>query len=177
MRWALRFNAHSFMNKVKYLAVLLAIIFVIPIRVLIIAEAGKSFGPVYILCVPAGETVIIKYVHSVERTPWHHYYVVTANNKLKLVAMRFQSFGAGVPDYAPTARIIDGWIEYAGYDQEFSNLLWNVQSSLEHRFEMHGKDIYFGDLVSDQGNALIRVAYRPIFYYLLTQNQFRRLRR
>ncbi|MDP3488425.1 MAG: DUF1850 domain-containing protein [Bacillota bacterium] len=164
------------MNKAIYLAVLLAILCVIPLRVIIITETGSSFLPVYVSRVQKGETVVIKYIHSVERTPWHHYYTITGSNKLKLVAMRFQSFGAGVPDYAPIARMIDGWIEYSGYDQEFSSLLWNVQSSLEHRFEMHGKDVYFGDLVSDQGNALIRVAYRPILYYILTQNQFRRLR-
>ena len=160
------------MNKAKYLAVILAIIFVIPIKVIIITETGKGFAPAYISRVQAGETVTVKYIHSVERTPWHHYYVITTNNKLKLVAMRFQSFGAGVPDYAPTSRMVDGWIEYSGYDQDFSSLLWNVQSSLEHRFELRGVDIYFGDLVSDQRNAVIRVAYRPILYYLLTQNQF-----
>ena len=162
------------MKKIKYVVVLLVILFIFPIRVLIVAEADKGFVPAYISRVQAGETVIIKYMHSVERTPWHHYYVITGDNKLKLVAMRFQSFGAGVPDYAPTARLIDGWIEYSGYEQDFSSLLWNVQSSLEHRFELDGSDIFFGDLVSDKENVIIRVAHRPLLYFLLTQNQFGR---
>ena len=159
------------MKRAKYLYIVLVILAVIPIRVLVISEAGKGLVPAYISRVQSHEIVIVKYIHSVERTPWHHYYSITSDNKLKLVAMRFQSFGAGVPDFAPISRMVDGWIEYSGYDYDYPNLIWNVQVSLEHRFELRGQDIYFGDLVTDQTNAIIRVTNRPLLYFLVIQNQ------
>jgi len=130
----------------------------------IVDEAGQT---VFRARVVTNEQVVIKYIHSVERTPWHHYYRIGADNRLHLTHMRFKSFGAGVPHYSPVVRHVGGWIEYSGLDQRFENLTWHVRADLDHYLTWRGADFRLGTLVRRGNSARMFVAYRPIILLLM----------
>lgn len=137
---------------------------VYPVRYLVVIdEAGRT---VFRARVDTNEQLIVRYVHSVERTPWHHYYRVGADNRLHLTRMRFKSFGAGVPHYAPTVNHIDGWIEYAGFDNSFRSLAWHVSDDLEHYLTWRGQDVCLGTLVGRR-TARIEVTCLPFVLFLI----------
>lgn len=141
-------------------AITLVLVAFYPVRFFFIEDAhGRK---VFQARVRPGEQISISYIHSVERTPWFHYYEASSNNQLVLKRMLFKSFGAGVPDYAPAVRHVDGWIEYSGFNQSYKQLQWNIQDDLDHNMSWRGQDIRLGTLVASGTNARMYIAYRPI---------------
>jgi len=151
----------------KRILVLMGLAFLIglyPVRCLVaIDEAGQI---VFWARVDTNEQIIVKYVHSVEKTPWHHYYRVGADKRLYLTHMRFKSFGAGVPHYAPVVRHVDGWIEYAGFGESFASITWNVRDDLHHYLVWRGHDIRLGTRVVSGMNIRLEVTDLPIVTFL-----------
>lgn len=153
------------MKKVLALALILLLTGMYPVKSLVIKnEAGQT---VFRARVDTNEQLAIKYVHSVERTPWHHYYRVGADKRLHLTHMRFKSFGAGVPHYAPVVRRIDDWIEYAGFDDSFRSLTWHVSDDLSHYLTWRGQDTCLVTLVGGGRTARMHVTYLPLISFLM----------
>lgn len=137
---------------------------VYPARCLVIEN--ESGHEVFRARVTPGEEISVRYIHSVELTPWIHYYEPSGNNELVLTRMRFKSFGAGVPDEAPIVRHVDGWIEYSGFNESYRQLHWHIRDDLEHYMSWRGQDIRLGTLVASGTNARIFVTLRPIILLL-----------
>lgn len=73
---------------------------------LIVADADTDER---LLSIPVdeGETITLSYTHSVEKTPVRDVYVVDGE-RLRMVRMEFDSYGAGLPSAVPVDRTEDG---------------------------------------------------------------------
>ena len=96
------------------LILLLLAITLIPIDCLLL-EHYQTNEILFVFKVSPGDEFIMKWIHSVELTPWEEIFRIDENNEMILDRTRFQQFGAGVPDYAGTkTEIIDGYIIFSG---------------------------------------------------------------
>lgn len=138
-----------------------------PVRYLLLIDEYRN--TVFHGAIAVGEEFTIGYIHSVEKTPVVNYFQVTADNKLKLARVRFQSFGAGMPDYAPRVQQSGGWIEYSGFTQAHATMLWNVRADLRHTLSWRRTEYRLGDFVRNGSNVQIKVRYRPWLHYLYYQ--------
>ncbi|MDV2684970.1 DUF1850 domain-containing protein [Alkalihalophilus lindianensis] len=71
-----------------------------------------------------GDQWTIKWIHSVEKTPWEETYEVSEDGSLRLVETVFYSFGAGVPHEKGSMTIEDGKVVTREIDQEIEAFRW-----------------------------------------------------
>ncbi|WP_433629021.1 DUF1850 domain-containing protein [Halomicrococcus sp. NG-SE-24] len=77
-------------------------------RVLVVADADTGES-ILVVPVSEGTKLTLAYTHSVEKTPVRDVYTVN-NRRLEMTAMKFQSFGAGLPSRAAVTREGDWFI-------------------------------------------------------------------
>ena len=116
------------------LILLLLAITLIPIDCLLL-EHYQTNEILFVFKVSPGDEFIMKWIHSVELTPWEEIFRIDENNEMILDRTRFQQFGAGVPDYAGTkTEIIDGYIIFSGIDQKVDLLPYGISAFAQHTF-------------------------------------------
>jgi hypothetical protein len=97
-----------------------------------------------------GDEFTVKWIHSVELTPWEETFKIAKDYEIILDRTRFQQFGAGVPDNAGTkTEIKDGYITFSGIDQKMDMIPYGISSFAKHRFLFKNKPYYLYDLVKD----------------------------
>ena len=85
----------------------------------------------------SGDTIRFSWIHSVELTPWEEYYEIEEDGSLLLKMTRFQSYGAGVPEYAGTFRKEKEWMVYDGIDRRLPQINWIHSHSAKFRIEVN----------------------------------------
>lgn len=116
------------------LILLLLTITLIPIDCLLL-EHYQTDEILFIFKVNPGDEFIMKWIHSVELTPWEEIFRIDENNEMILDRTRFQQFGAGVPDYAGTkTEVKDGYIIFSGIDQKVDLLPYGISEFAQHTF-------------------------------------------
>ena len=87
---------------------------------------------------PDGTEFSIEFIHSVNKSPVKEYYIV-ADGRIYLTAVRYESFGAGIPselEDGQTMRLEDGTMLITGYDRHIPRLCYFIS-----RTEGHALDI------------------------------------
>ena len=92
--------------------------------------------------VKAGDTFTIKWIHSVEKTPWREVYQLTGEGELLLIETAFQSFGAGVPHQKGTMTVEDGEVVIRDINETFTVFQWIHSQNVGFELEMNGKKIF-----------------------------------
>ncbi len=116
------------------LILLILTITLIPIDCLIL-EHYQSDEILLLFKVKPGDEFLVKWIHSVELTPWEEIFRVDEDYEMILDRTRFQQFGAGVPDYAGTkTEIKDGYIIFSGINQKIDLLPYGISEFAQHTF-------------------------------------------
>lgn len=77
----------------------------------LVVETAEEDRTVLSIPVELGDTVVLEYTHSVEKTPVRDVYTVSEEG-LAMVRMEFQSYGAGLPSTADVETTENGTFVY-----------------------------------------------------------------
>lgn len=139
----------------------------IPIHVLVL-EHGQTQDILLYQRIKIGDEFTIRWIHSVELTPWEEIFKIDKNYNLILDRTRFKQFGAGVPDQAGTkTEIIDGYIIFSGINQYMERLPLGISSFAEHSFTMADINIPLYELVPDGQRIDFYTDSIPLYRYIV----------
>jgi len=138
------------MKKIIFIGLILVLVsFFISVSVLTL-EHFQNDSIVMTFKVDEKDEFIVKWIHSVELTPWEEIFRIDSENNIVLDRTRFQQFGAGVPDFAgKTVEIKDGYITYGEIDQKIPLLPYGISDFAEHTFVFKDKEYKLYKMVPD----------------------------
>ena len=138
------------MKKIIFIGLILVLVsFFISVSVLTL-EHFQNDSIVMTFKVDEKDEFIVKWIHSVELTPWEEIFRIDSENNIVLDRTRFQQFGAGVPDFAgKTVEIKDGYITYGEIDQKIPLLPYGISDFAEHTFVFRDKEYKLYKMVPD----------------------------
>jgi hypothetical protein len=117
--------------------------------------------------VEEGDEFIVKWIHSVELTPWEEIFRIDSNNNIILDRTRFQQFGAGVPDFAgKTVEIKDGYITYGEINQKIPLLPYGISNFAKHTLVFNDVEYPLYELVPDGDRINIHTEKISLLKYL-----------
>jgi hypothetical protein len=117
--------------------------------------------------VEEGDEFIVKWIHSVELTPWEEIFRIDSNNNIILDRTRFQQFGAGVPDFAgKTVEIKDGYITYGEINQKIPLLPYGISNFAKHTLVFNDVEYPLYELVPDGDRINIYTEKISLLKYL-----------
>jgi len=117
--------------------------------------------------VEEGDEFIVKWIHSVELTPWEEIFRVDSSNNIILDRTRFQQFGAGVPDFAgKTVEIKDGYITYGEINQKIPLLPYGISNFAKHTLVFNDVEYPLYELVPDGDRINIYTENISLLKYL-----------
>src|SRR6056297_1362795 len=157
----------------KYIFIVLILIllsFLINVPVLTLEHFQKD-SIIMTFKVDENDEFIVKWIHSVELTPWEEIFRIDSENNIILDRTRFQQFGAGVPDFAgKTVEGKDGYITYGEINQKMPLLPYGISDFAEHTFVFRDKEYKLYKMVPDGDRiniytekiSLVKYFYRKI---------------
>ena len=108
-------------------------------RIVLLGE--RSGEPLLTAEAPDGTEFSISYIHSVNKSPVTEYFRVE-EGKIFLLAMRYESFGAGMPteiDPDQSFSLEEGYMLITGYHRHMPELRLFISRTEGHVFEIGGK--------------------------------------
>jgi hypothetical protein len=90
----------------------------------------------------ARDTFTIKWIHSVEKTPWRETYQLTDEGELLLIETAFQSFGAGVPHQKGTMTVEDGEVVIRDINEQLSVFRWIHSQNVDFELEINDAIVF-----------------------------------
>ncbi|WP_332696374.1 DUF1850 domain-containing protein [Halalkalibacter lacteus] len=90
----------------------------------------------------AGDTFTIKWIHSVEKTPWRETYQLTTEGNLLLIETAFTSFGAGVPHQKGTMSVEDGEVIIRDINEKLSVFRWIHSQNVNFELEINESTVF-----------------------------------
>lgn len=99
---------------------------------------GRTGDIFYSIPVKPGAVIRLSWIHSVELTPWEEYYQVTPAGKIILRKTRFQSYGAGMPEYGGIFRKEREWIIHEQINKEIPAISWIHSKSAKFKIDVNG---------------------------------------
>ncbi|MGM0379686.1 MAG: DUF1850 domain-containing protein [Bacillota bacterium] len=156
--------------KYRYILILLIFIIIsfyfikIPVLTLKHFQKDKILYSVYI---NEKDEFLVKWIHSVELTPWEEIFRIGKNKEIILDRTRFKQFGAGVPDKA-NGKIIykNGYIIYDNINRKISLIPYAISKLAKHTFIIKNKTIRLYKLVPDGDRINIYIEKINIFKYI-----------
>ncbi|MCH2558384.1 MAG: DUF1850 domain-containing protein [Alcanivorax sp.] len=89
---------------------------------------------------PAGTRFVLRWTHSVEREDWEERFRIEPDGGVTLVATRFKTFGAGVPDQVGTdTRLENGWVVMRGIHRPVDPL--NIQAAAAEHYRLRYRGV------------------------------------
>ncbi|MCL1906057.1 MAG: DUF1850 domain-containing protein [Clostridiales bacterium] len=119
-----------------------------------------------LFCEPAalGSEFAVSFTHSVNKSPVTEYYTI-ANGQILLQALRYYTFGAGMPggpEQGQTMRFEEGGaIIIEGFKRPMPRLVYNVGRSASHTLHWQGRDIPLNTLDAPGEPILFSVIVYP----------------
>ena len=156
--------------KYRYLLILLIFIilsfYIIKIPVLTLEHFQKN-KILYSFYINENDEFLVKWIHSVELTPWEEIFKISKNKEIILDRTRFKQFGAGVPDKA-NGKIIykNGYIIYDNINRKISLIPYGISKLAKHTFIIKNKTIKLYKLVNDGDRINIYIEKVNIFEYI-----------
>lgn len=124
--------------------------------------------------VEEGDEFIVKWIHSVELTPWEEIFRIDSKNNIILDRTRFQQFGAGVPDFAgKTVEIKDGYITYGEINQKIPLLPYGISNFAKHTLVFNKVEYPLYELVPDGDRINIYTEKISLLKYLYIKGTLR----
>lgn len=105
---------------------------------LLVVSLGRSGDILYSTPVGAGAMIRLSWIHSVELTPWEEYYLVSGSGEIVLKKTRFQSYGAGVPEYGGEFRQEKGWMVHENINRDIPAINWIHSRSAKFQIDLNG---------------------------------------
>ncbi|MDM8534516.1 DUF1850 domain-containing protein [Clostridiaceae bacterium HSG29] len=131
------------------LILLITMLFTVNINVLVLYHY-QAEKPIMIYKIETNDEFTVKWIHSVELTPWEEIFRIDNNYNIILDRTRFQQFGAGVPDSAGTkTEIKDGYITFSGIDRKIDMIPYGISNFAKHTFIFKNKEYKLYEIVSD----------------------------
>tara|TARA_A100001391_G_scaffold197792_2_gene178446 strand:- start:8545 stop:9060 length:516 start_codon:yes stop_codon:yes gene_type:complete len=122
-----------------WLALVLALVAtaaLLPLPWLVVLEGQR---PRLALPGTTGTTFVLRWTHSVEREDWEERFRIEPDGGLMLVATRFKTFGAGVPDQAGTeTHLQNGWVVMSGIRRPVDPLHVQAAAAEHYRLRYRG---------------------------------------
>ena len=103
-----------------------------------------------------GESFSVSYIHSVNNSPVTEYYQIK-NSEIYLTALRFETFGAGMPDgpgEGQTMRYEDGAIIIDGFSHHIPYLCYSIGYTANHTLCLRGDQIPL-DTLDEPGQLVL----------------------
>ncbi len=137
----------------KYILISLFILiiasFTINVHVLVL-EHYQTDKPLMVFKIEPEDEFIVKWIHSVELTPWEEIFRIDDSYEIILDRTRFKQFGAGVPDEAGNkTEIIDGYVIFSGINQKIDMIPYGISSFAEHTFVFENTEYKLYEMVDD----------------------------
>lgn len=86
------------------------------------------------------------WLHSVENSPWQEVFEVESDGKLKLIEMRFRTFGAGMPYFEEgEQKTEEGFMIMDGMDKTFNSYDWIHSQSATIKIVVDGEVLLRGE--------------------------------
>jgi len=120
-------------------------------------EAVREHGTVLLVPAGPGDTFVLSFVHSVERSVVRDFFRIDEGGRLVLYGTEFRSSNAGLPSaLAPgeTLTLDDGTFRISGMHRTMEEVSLWVGKASGNRLTIHGVDY---DLPGLAGEALLRV--------------------
>lgn len=155
--------------KFRFLLILLLVISIlfsiIEIPVLTLKHYQKN-EILYSFYIKENDEFLVKWMHSVELTPWEEIFRIK-NNKIILDRTKFKQFGAGVPDQA-TGDILfeDGYIIYDNINQKINLIPYGISKFAKHTFIFKNTNVRLYKLVTDGDRINFYTENINIFKYI-----------
>jgi hypothetical protein len=138
----------------KILTIILIIaILLVPLFIevdILTLEHYQTGDTVLFFTIEPGAEFTMKWIHSVELTPWEEIFRIDDEYNMVLDRTRFQNFGAGVPDAIGTETYIkDGYLTYGGIDQIMPLLPYGISDFAKHVFIFNEIEYNLYEMVPD----------------------------
>jgi len=139
------------MKKTIFILSILLIIALLTIHInVLVLYHYQAKKPLMVYKIEPDDEFIVKWIHSVELTPWEEIFKISNNYEIILDRTRFQQFGAGVPDSAGTkTEIKDGYITFSGIDKKIDMIPYGISSFAKHTFIFKNKEYKLYEIVKD----------------------------
>jgi len=162
------------MKKKVYTIVLIAFMF----------TAFFAVRPVYRLCLinpVAGKTVksfpirngekfTIRFIHSVEKTPWIEKFEIISDNQIYLKETVTFSFGAGLPTYSENFSFEEEGMTISDINEKMDHLIYKVGGVIaNHTLVYRGQNYYFSDYVEPFKSVGVEVVKGPLYRFLIEE--------
>lgn len=110
--------------------------------------------------VQTGAIIRLRWIHSVELTPWEEYYQVLETGKLLLKKTRFQSYGAGVPEYGGEFIKEQGWMVHDNINRLLPALGWIHSHSAGFQIDVNSKVLLSPDSLPHHEPLKLSIGYK-----------------
>ncbi|MCK5763570.1 MAG: DUF1850 domain-containing protein [Clostridiales bacterium] len=131
------------------LFILIVVSFTINVHVLVL-DHYQTDKPLMVFKIEPEDEFIVKWIHSVELTPWEEIFRIDDSYEIILDRTRFKQFGAGVPDEAGNkTEIKDGYIIFSGINQKIDMIPYGISSFAEHTFVFENTEYKLYEMVDD----------------------------
>jgi hypothetical protein len=151
------------------LIILLILLSTINVNVLVLNYYQED-KPLMVFQIKPKDEFIVKWIHSVELTPWEEIFRIDDNFDIILDRTRFKQFGAGVPDQAGTkTEIKDGYIIFSGINQKMDMIPYGISSFAKHIFVFYDIEYNLYEMVNDGDRINFYTDEYSLLKYLLVK--------
>ncbi|MEA3424091.1 MAG: DUF1850 domain-containing protein [Bacillota bacterium] len=151
------------------LLVLLIALSAINVHVLVLYHY-QTDKPLMVFQIEPEDEFIVKWIHSVELTPWEEIFRINDSYEIVLDRTRFKQFGAGVPDQAGNkTEIKDGYVIFSGINQKIDMIPYGISSFAEHVFVFEDTEYKLYEIVDDGDRINFYTDKYSLLKYLFTK--------
>jgi len=161
----LRFTRLVFIIVIILAASALILLFVPAVDRLVIIEE-KTGRCLFVSKVKPGDSFIIGYIHSVNKSPVEDFFEIGEDLGISLKKTVFRSFGAGIPfdiEKNQELKLYRDRLEIENINTEIEDLLLFVGTQADHTFTMNNRKLHLNQLTSPQTTVRFEVRKLPLF--------------
>ncbi|MDO4552864.1 MAG: DUF1850 domain-containing protein [Bacillota bacterium] len=133
---------------------------------------GDSGAVLLSYAVEPGDTFVVGYIHSVNKSLVEDHFVITEDHRIMVESTSFVAYGAGIPEpeEGQTLTITEDAVVIDGIDRLADPYRLFVGVIADHRFSMgSGDSIHLKDLVPPQTTLIFQVERQPLWQLLTTK--------
>jgi len=127
-------------------------------------EIVKSFP------VKNGERFTIRFIHSVERSPWIEKFEIINDSEIYLKETVTFSFGAGLPTYSENFSFEEEGMTITDINEKMDNLIYKVGGVIAHHTLVYrGENYYFEDYINHFKSIGVKVVRGPLYRFKIKE--------
>lgn len=162
------------MKRKMYTIVLIACLFMaffacMPVRRLCLVdpikdEIVKSFP------IETGEAFTVRFIHSVERSPWIERFEVREGDEIYLMETVTFSFGAGLPTYSENFSFEEEGMTITDINEKMERLSYKVGGVIAHHALIHREKVhFFEEYIRPFKPVRIEVIEGPLYRFFIKE--------